>query len=133
MKIFSLPTIHEKKANAILLFDNELLIALDFSYSLCCEGHHVEGVVYSAQTLLSIISQGEIDILIINLEYSNSKIDLSTLIKTSQHYNLQIIFVTSHLTYNSKERLANLGFNYLLEKPISSQQLIQAVNHISKS
>jgi DNA-binding LytR/AlgR family response regulator len=107
----------------ILIVEDEFMIAEDISMRLNDFGYEVEGIASSAEKALEILSQGKVDLALldINIQGQTDGIELAKIIQ--EKYNIPFIFLSSLANRSIVDRAKDLKPAAYLLKPFNDRQV----------
>jgi len=112
----------------VMIVEDELLIALVIEYSLRRGGYNVFRNT-CPERVLRQISDDDIDIVVmdINLKGMVNGIELAK--KIEKHQDVKLLFISSFFSQANIQEIKNLNPIGCLQKPFSSQELLQVFEH----
>lgn len=111
----------------ILIVEDESIIAEDMSQMLKKLGYTISGTAYSYNEAIQLLNKNETDLVLVDINLSDSKDGIDLAEQINKHYNLPLIFVTSSadpITLNKAKKTVSNG--YVL-KPFTSDDLYAAI------
>jgi signal transduction histidine kinase len=111
----------------VLIVEDESIIAMTLGYTLADLGYDVVGTVPSGAAAIQAVTQGGIDLILMDININGDMDGIETATRIHQQYNIPIIYLTSYAddqTIARAEKTGSLG--YIL-KPFKGREVRAAI------
>ncbi len=111
----------------ILIVEDESIIAMTLSHTLKDLGYTVIDVVSSGEAAIQAVNQGEIDLILMDINIDGDIDGIETAAKIRQKHNIPVIYLTSYADDRTIARAEKTGsFGYIL-KPFKGREVRAAI------
>jgi DNA-binding LytR/AlgR family response regulator len=111
----------------ILIVEDEFIIAEDLKLQLEKLGYSVTGIAKSYEKALSLISENEPDLLLVDIKLKGDKDGIDLVTTVQEKHDFPFIFLTSHADKNTVERAKKVHPNGYLIKPFEREDLYTSI------
>jgi two-component system, LytTR family, response regulator LytT len=111
----------------ILIVEDEFIIAEDLKLQLEKLGYSVTGIAKSYEKALSLISEDEPDLLLVDIKLKGEKDGIDLVTTVQEEHDFPFIFLTSHADKNTVERAKKVHPNGYLIKPFEREDLYTSI------
>jgi two-component system response regulator GlrR len=121
----------KKRLSHILLIDDEKNLLNTIEFILEAANYRVTKALDGQEAIKILMEKFKkndlIDLIITDIRMPNlDGIDFLQYLKNHQ-LNLPVIVISNHGSYSLKNRLSQMGYQHFLDKPVSDEQLLQAI------
>lgn len=122
----------------ILIIEDELLIAEDIRMHLEKLGYEVIGIASNYNEAINLATTDNPDIALVDIIIDGEKDGIETATYLKQHFDIPIIFLTSHADKPTVDRAKKANPDGYLVKPFNSNDLFTSIeiafsNHVNKT
>jgi len=111
----------------ILIVEDELIIAEDIRIQLVKLGYQVTGVAKDFNSALILLEEDTPDLLLVDIVLKGNRDGIELALFVKEHYDLPVIFLTSHADKQTVERARRINPEGYLLKPFQKEDLFTSV------
>lgn len=117
------------KTSAVLIVEDEAVIALDLQDMLEAMGCVVPAIAATAEEALAAVERHRPDLVLLDIHLSDGSDGVAVATSVRARWQVPVIFLTAHTDGATLGRIAATEPVALLIKPFSEHDVVQAVSH----
>jgi DNA-binding response OmpR family regulator len=115
---------------SILVIEDDPVMGMALKDELELEGYRVVAVTDNGEEAVALADQFKPDLVMVDVRLAGSVDGIEAVSSIRRRIQTKIVFVTAHVDFETRRRMNDVGFQGLIPKPYTSEQLRSTIKGV---